>query len=961
MAIKISARFFRSLDVLTLICFKFVIANEHFNYEFQWNKNISHIDYFLNLCPHVCYQEEKITLVNFERCSDIDCFPCDCQKPRCLVYGTCCPEVKSLPWNDGNSDSKTVDLSSLLLPREGELTNKLTKLTCSGYDERMYTFLLLRSCPDDYSDLRVRQWCEEDLFGQDLEYDKNLMDVLTKVSDPVTGVTYYNRYCAECNNATNVMPWKIKIDCFHYLYSYKALSLNDLVRLSLEHASTCQIKDVIQDFNSNYSTCGALNSWFYSVINQCNVTSQWTTYEPDIEKLCSQFTGQSFKVKKQNMYFANVFCAICNSEQYPSLENNCWSVTDNSSLSNDSESYQPGFVMIPPFTILLNFHQESRLAVLFKAAVVSCLRDEWSGPGNQCFQMKCADGKLLKRGKCVTALKEIRGLGYQTRLEYTFNKTEVSMQVSGVHYKMLSHLNNSLSEWFDRTLFEIFEELSFRFSMKSFGLSSESIDSSLDVQNEKYVIYPLLLTIDVYIISPKDILRDDVERTLAEKLFQNNITLLVGDTILTLEYYKNPQQEPNSLSCNETIDDCTNEIYIPGPFPTNEMWYSKHDFLWLNKLLTCPFVHFNKSRVHVEGFGFANASLKFVIKIDLEDAVFVFTEKDELKKLSLEEDGAVNICVDLLDSKLGELQEKLQAAEASKSFLSLYVITVICLAVSMLCLLITVVTYISFRTLRSVAGIHTMILSATLLLAQALLLTISHVQAPSIICTVLGVSTHFMWLCMFAWSFICCFHMYTIFTAKVRTTCNTSDSRKHLIVRVLCSLLLPAVIVSIVILVDYFTSDGQRMGYGTRTCYLNSKELILCSVAAPLGAVLLSNVFFFVSSVMEIYKVKKLQSTKMFKKSDRSNLYIYMKLSTMTGVFWLLALLAEGLDNNVLRYISVVMNGLQGMFIFMSYVCNKRVWTLYKEIWSLGQPLDRSEKGTLSQLASEVQVQRKEP
>ncbi|KAK0058020.1 adhesion G protein-coupled receptor E2 [Biomphalaria pfeifferi] len=94
------------------------------------------------------------------------------------------------------------------------------------------------------------------------------------------------------------------------------------------------------------------------------------------------------------------------------------------------------------------------------------------------------------------------------------------------------------------------------------------------------------------------------------------------------------------------------------------------------------------------------------------------------------------------------------------------------------------------------------------------------------------------------------------------------------------------------------------MGYGTRTCYLNSKELILCSVAAPLGAVLLSNVFFFVSSVMEIYKVKKLQSPDMFKKSDRSNLYIYMKLSTMIGVFWLLALLAEGLDNNVLRYIS---------------------------------------------------------
>ncbi|KAK0058021.1 hypothetical protein Bpfe_012674 [Biomphalaria pfeifferi] len=112
------------------------------------------------------------------------------------------------------------------------------------------------------------------------------------------------------------------------------------------------------------------------------------------------------------------------------------------------------------------------------------------------------------------------------------------------------------------------------------------------------------------------------------------------------------------------------------------MWSSKQDFLWLDELLTCHFVHFNKTRVQVETLVSADTSTKYMVRIDLEDAEFNFTEKDKLKKLTLEEDGAVNVCVDLLDSKLKELQEKLQAAEASESFLSLYVITVICLGVS---------------------------------------------------------------------------------------------------------------------------------------------------------------------------------------------------------------------------------------------------------------------------------------
>nr|KAI8755911.1 adhesion G protein-coupled receptor E2-like [Biomphalaria glabrata] len=915
-----------------------VWTDKYYNYAFPWNKSISHMDYFLTLCPDVCYEEEKINLAHFTRCSSMNCFPCDCQKPRCLIYGTCCPEVHSPPENFYNSaDPPDVNLSSLLLSKEvATTTNRTTNISCSN------NFLLLRSCPDDFSDLRVRQWCEEDLLGQDMEYDKNLMDVLTKVSDPVTGVTYYNKYCAECNNVTNVTPWSIRIDCLHYLYVYKAINALELLRLSLDKASTCKVKDQIPEPNSTYATCDD-NFWFERVIGDCNLTGKWTHYDPDVARLCLQTTGHSFSVVLSHMYYPNVFCALCNSDIYPSLKNDCFPL----------RSFP---LVVPPFTVLLNFYEKSLSDTLFKTEKRICPKEKWSGPGNRCFLIKCADGKQLKNGQCLTALSEIRGLGYQVRLEYLLNFSVDYMQTFSQSNSQLYFLSNSLTQWFKIHLFEICKELSFNLIVRS---SHQNNVTFIDVQTERVLINPFLLSLDIYVITQKNITRDVAESILTQRLFQNNLTLLVGGNLLTLEYVNSPLYKWNRQNVSTVNGYCETlmNISFPDSKSIDNMWASKEDFLWLDELLMCPFVHFNNTRVHVETLVSADTSTKYMVRIDLDDAVFVFTEKDELKKLSLEEDGAVNICVNLLDSKLVELQEKLQAAEASES---LYVITVICLGVSMVCLLITVVTYISFRTLRSVAGIHTMILSGTLLLAQALLLMISHVQAPSITCTVLGVSTHFMWLCMFAWSLICCFHMYTIFTANRNIVCNTRQFLKQLILKLVFSLLIPALIVSMVIVVDYIVSNGQRMGYGTRTCYLNSKELILCSVAAPLGAVLLSNVFFFVSSVLEIYKLRNFQSTKMFKKSDRSNLYIYMKLSTMTGVFWLLALLAEGLDNNVLRYISVVMNGLQGMFIFMSYVCNKRVWTLYKQCLS-GPPLlefNHKDKGTFSQSAFEVQAKK---
>ncbi|CAL1527395.1 unnamed protein product, partial [Lymnaea stagnalis] len=156
-----------------------------------------------------------------------------------------------------------------------------------------------------------------------------------------------------------------------------------------------------------------------------------------------------------------------------------------------------------------------------------------------------------------------------------------------------------------------------------------------------------------------------------------------------------------------------------------------------------------------------------------------------------------------------------------------YIVSLACLVISILCLVMTVFTYFQFSALRSTAGTNNTCLSASLLLAQGLLLACSHVSGPSTLCTFLAVANHFMWLWMFTWTFICSLHMFRVFSAKTRSTKATSDTLNLVLLkRVLASASFPMTIVCTVITSSYVLSDSTNIGYGGDVCQLNSQLLI---------------------------------------------------------------------------------------------------------------------------------------
>ncbi|XP_059173746.1 putative adhesion G protein-coupled receptor E4P [Physella acuta] len=357
-----------------------------------------------------------------------------------------------------------------------------------------------------------------------------------------------------------------------------------------------------------------------------------------------------------------------------------------------------------------------------------------------------------------------------------------------------------------------------------------------------------------------------------------------------------------------------------------------NSFLNISNLLWCSYVSFNKTSYTIE-VDETRAPPKINIELDLVGTRITFSEFSELNMLALDGDGVLNVCRQLLDTKLGQMDLKASRVvdlidpDIVKAE---YILTVVLLAVSMGCLLLTVMTYMCFTKLRSRAGKSNMCLSGSLLLAQGSLLASSHLSGPSWLCTAVGVSTHFLWLWMFTWTFICSFQMFRVFTAKTRGSALTSREETCQFVRQVClSLLAPLLVVTSVIVTSLATNDDGGTGYGNTVCYLDSTLLIGVALVLPLSLIIVTNLTFFITTVVIIYRVGQLQSKDHARREDRKNLFVYAKLSSMTGAFWIFAIVAEATDLSALRFLSIVMNGLQGVCIFLSYTFNKRVLNLY--------------------------------
>ena len=254
-------------------------------------------------------------------------------------------------------------------------------------------------------------------------------------------------------------------------------------------------------------------------------------------------------------------------------------------------------------------------------------------------------------------------------------------------------------------------------------------------------------------------------------------------------------------------------------------------------------------------------------------------------------------------------------------------VSLTCTVCSMLCLLITILVYMSFPSLRTQPGINNLSLSVSLSFAFAFVLSglSPSLQDSGVLCVIIGLAGHFFWLNSTFWMNICCFHMFRSFG-------NLQNSvPKHLTQKYMAyTLIMSFVFIITNIIYSEIISNGLDIGYGKSDdfCYIVHEEMILYTMTTPTDLVLVSNLVMFIIVICRIWRTPNVSSSTM---KNRKNFSIYVKLSTFTGIAWFTYIPVMFTNNFVVQIIFNTLVSLQGVFIMLAFVCNRRVMLLLEK------------------------------
>ncbi|KAL8623879.1 hypothetical protein ACOMHN_050594 [Nucella lapillus] len=270
----------------------------------------------------------------------------------------------------------------------------------------------------------------------------------------------------------------------------------------------------------------------------------------------------------------------------------------------------------------------------------------------------------------------------------------------------------------------------------------------------------------------------------------------------------------------------------------------------------------------------------------------------------------------------------LETATPYGSGLRYHILTLCCLLVSIVSLLYLLTTYSVFSELRTLPGINTMFLAFWLLAAQLLLVMVPGRTGAGAVCPALGMALHYAWLCVVSWCSTCSYHMLEVFVRQQDRRHMPHGQAWYLRRYVALAHALPALVVVTVAVSSAAWTAGRSVGYGGRVCYLRSVLLVGLAFVLPLGLSVGFNLLLLVLTARAVSRVKRQRVSGT--RTERGSIHIYIGLSSLTGLCWVVALVAEIPGCGWLRYVSAVLNGLQGLHLAASYAGSRRVLGLWR-------------------------------
>lgn len=780
-------------------------------------------------------------------------------------------------------------------------------------DDRFLTsyYFMIRKCPINYRYPSIKLKCEKN-------FNVDLLNI--PVINIQTQETYFNIYCYICHNQqepnyqnlTDIMVWNVSLVCPNLFFPALKPSISAVLQTASE-------KDCSLHYSTTYlvDSCELTDRW---TIDICNQTGVVKSLSESVRFMCESMNG-NLMANSQNSMYKNPICDLCNSEIFEEPISNCY-MQDLDFSNSDKYNCENGNLDVHsyPFknkycktcnTLYISYDLSYQINIdkvvsevdyieqpllpslrnLFGMSdtskehptrqITGCSRSEFKDTyTNKCRRLLCSRGKLLMNDTCSYFVPYAIEAQYNVALRVLMHSNSTRTNLRYVIANLQEILQKEIKEG------DLYIEDKYVYSNLSctdlVGLSTEIclIYIRIKVQNKQFPIN-----------------RNRLEMHL---LGLTNITVKFEGVVLEFQQSLEAWFLP--------IHDHQKKINSKECFMKNTSASSKYSYN-INNLLVCKQIKLEPDE-YVPSEDYSSIYVKSV------------ENRYNLNEFVNENNGGVRICAESYKRK-----KKVYFPSDQKRNIKvgLMVVTYICTILSLLCLLATILIYSFFPVLRTVPGKNTMCYAFSLFLAQLFFIIQAYIT-NEIACAWIGGFTHYFWLTVFTCTNTCCFHMFRLFVRNALNHGDVSADRKLFIKYCMASFLLPLLPVALNILLAHTNIKSIQFGYGGSKCFLLGHKALIIMFILPIFLQIIFNIVMFSITFHYIRNTPKVQSTQ-----DRHDFTIFMKLFLMTGVSWLFMIVDGFFNVSPFTFLATIVNGAQGVIIFVSFICNKRVFKLLKD------------------------------
>ncbi|XP_045615521.2 uncharacterized protein [Procambarus clarkii] len=253
------------------------------------------------------------------------------------------------------------------------------------------------------------------------------------------------------------------------------------------------------------------------------------------------------------------------------------------------------------------------------------------------------------------------------------------------------------------------------------------------------------------------------------------------------------------------------------------------------------------------------------------------------------------------------------------------------LGLSCLCLLLHLAVFILVPELRNLSGKNLASLCLALLASYMCFIVNVFVNPGQKDCITLAAAMYYCFLSSFIWMSVVAFDIwYTFRRTKTDLRLISGKHWQRFLMYSLYSWLLPAVATIIVVTIDVQQPEGipeeLLPSFGKRWCWFGHRKALLIFFAIPIVAIIIVNCILFISTAKIITETTQSTSTMTTSPHHKNQYKMYMRLAVLMGFTWISGLVAGYLQLEAVWYVFVVLNTLQGVFIFLAFTCRSKVW-----------------------------------